>query len=68
MKKKNMFLLEKPGSILWKDKNKRQKIILVVEKLAITLYGPFQSLVPFSKMIVRQRIRTNYFLKDLVTF
>ena len=38
MKKKNMLLLEKPGSILLKDKNAKQKMILVVEKLAITLY------------------------------
>ena len=38
--KKNKVLLEKPGSIVLKDKNTKQKIILVVEKLAITLYGP----------------------------
>ena len=67
MKRKNMFLLKKPGSILLKDKNTKQKMILVVEKLAITLYGPLWRLVPFSKMI-RQRIKTNYCLKDLVTF
>ena len=63
-----MLLLEKPSSILWKDKNMKQKMILVVEKLAITLYGPLQSLVPLSKMMVRQKIRTNYCLKDLVIF
>ena len=40
MKKKNMLLLEKPGSILLKDKKTKQKMILVVEKLAITLYEP----------------------------
>ena len=51
MKKKNILLLEKPGSILLKGKSTKQKMILVVEKLAITLYGP---LVPFSKMMVRQ--------------
>ena len=40
MKKKNMLLLEKPSSILLKDKNTKQKMILEVEKLPITLYGP----------------------------
>ena len=40
MKKNNMLLFEKPGSIVLKDKNTKQKMILVVEKLAITLYGP----------------------------
>ena len=39
MKQMHM-LLEKPGSIVLKDKNTKQKMILVVEKLAITLYGP----------------------------
>ena len=68
MKEKNMLLLEKPVSILLKDKNTEQKMILLIEKLAITLYGLLESLVPFSKMMVRQRIRTNYCLKDLVTF
>ena len=41
MKKKNMLLLEKPGSIFLKDKNTKQKITLVAEKLAIRLYGLF---------------------------
>ena len=68
MKKNNMLLLEKLGSIVLKDKNTKQKILLVVEKLTITLYGPLQSSVPFSKMIVRQRIRPNYCLRDSVTF
>ena len=67
MKKKNLLLLEKPGIVLLKNKNTKQKMILVVEKLAIALYGPFQSLVSFSKAMVRQRIKTNYCLKDLVT-
>ena len=40
MKKKNKLLLEKPGSILLKDKNTKQKMISVVKKLAITLYEP----------------------------
>ena len=31
MKKKNMFLLKKPGLILLKDKNTKQKMIVVVE-------------------------------------
>ena len=35
-----MLLLEKPGSILLKDENTKHKMILVVEKLAITLYDP----------------------------
>ena len=63
-----MLLLEKPVSILLKNKNTEQKMILVIEKLAIALYELLESLVPFSKMMVRQRIRTNYCLKDLVTF
>ena len=41
MKKKNLLLLEKPGIVLLKNKNTKQKMILVVEKLAIALYGPF---------------------------
>ena len=40
MKNTNMLLLEKPGSIVLKDKNTKQKKILVAEKLAITLYAP----------------------------
>ena len=47
-----LLLLEKPGSILLKVKNTKQKIILVL----------------FIKMMTRQRIRANYCLKDLVTF
>ena len=68
MKKNNMLLLQKPGPILLKDKNTKQKMILVVEKLATTLYGPLRSLVPISKMMVRQRMIKNYYLKNLVTF
>ena len=52
----------------FKRQNTEQKMILVIEKLHITLYGLLESLVPFSKMMVRQRIRTNYCLKDFVTF
>ena len=38
MKKKNILLLEIPGSILLTDKNTKQEIILAVEKLGIKLY------------------------------
>ena len=38
MKKKNILLLEMPGSILLTDKNIKQEIILAVEKLGIKLY------------------------------
>ena len=49
MKKKNILLLEKPGSILLKDKNAKQKMVSVVEKLGITLYGLVKAWFHFIK-------------------